>query len=93
MAARASAAVLSCGDISADGQSFNLEKLGGPHSVVTTLREPPSHSNTTYTLDICGPLKPKGEVPAGERCPDGTRGVSFLSSSKFLPGASVRWEG
>lgn len=74
LAAHASAVMLSCEHVRVDEQSFNLEKLGGPHSVVTTLREPPSHSNTSYTVDICKPLKRKGDVPAEEQCPSGTRG-------------------
>lgn len=85
LAAQASAVMLSCEHVRVDKQSFNLEKLGGPHSVVTTLREPPSHSNTTYTVDICKPLKRKGadEVPKEEQCPTGTRGV-FLPSTLFF---------
>lgn len=82
LASHASAVMLSCEHIRVDKQSFNLEKLGGPHSVVTTLREPPSHSNTTYTVDICKPLEKKeeSEVPKGEQCPTGTRGVSHSPS-------------
>lgn len=92
LAAQASAVMLSCEHVRVDKQSFNLEKLGGPHSVVTTLREPPSHSNTTYTVDICKPLKRKGadEVPKEEQCPNGTRGVfppphSFFLRACFIP--------
>ena len=93
LAAHASAATLTCSDIRVDDQTFDLEKLGGPHSVVTTLREPPSHSNTTYTVDVCSPLKPKGDVPAEERCPDGTRGV-FPFIAFLTPAVSARlWGG
>ncbi|SPO03976.1 related to autophagy protein Atg27 [Cephalotrichum gorgonifer] len=73
MVAPASAVMLNCEHIRVDKQSFNLQKLGGPHSVVTTLLEPPSHSNTSYTVDICQPLKRKGDVPKEEQCPNGTR--------------------
>jgi hypothetical protein len=69
-----STALLHCENIRVDGFSFNLEKLGGPHSVVTTLREPPSYTNTTYTVDICKPLKKSGDAPKDEQCPNGTRG-------------------
>lgn len=94
LAARAYAATLNCNDIRVDEQTFDLEKLGGPHSVVTTLREPPSHSNTSYTVDVCAPLKPKGDVPAEERCPDGTRGVLPLSfACRFKAGGFVLWGG
>ncbi|CAI4211863.1 unnamed protein product [Parascedosporium putredinis] len=65
--------MLYCDNILVDGYGFNLEKLGGPHSVVTTLREPPSYSNTTYTVDICKPLKKSGDAPKNEQCPNGTR--------------------
>ncbi|PKS06774.1 hypothetical protein jhhlp_006848 [Lomentospora prolificans] len=67
------AAMLHCDNVRVDGYSFDLTKLGGPHSVVTTLREPPSYSNTTYTVDICKPLKKSGDAPKEEQCPNGTR--------------------
>lgn len=93
LAAQASAVMLSCEHIRVDKQSFNLEKLGGPHSVVTTLREPPSHSNTTYTVDICKALKRKGEseVPKEEQCPGGTRGVSPLPLSLVSMLSPIRY--
>lgn len=78
LAAHASAVMLNCDHVRVDKHDFNLEKLGGPHSVVTTLRQPPSHSNTSYTVDICKPLKRKGEVPKGEECPSGTRGTLLI---------------
>lgn len=64
---------LDCSNIRVDGQKFDLSKLGGAHSVVTTRFEPsiPGHSNTTYTLDVCGPLEKKG----ANKCPNGTRGM------------------
>jgi hypothetical protein len=70
------AETLDCGKIRADGHTFDLSKLGGPHSVVTTRFKPspPEHYNTTYTLDICKPLKKKGGKK-DEECPNGTRGV------------------
>lgn len=55
---------------------YNLQALGGPHTVVTSEYTAPTWHNTTYTIDVCGALKRKGDVPAGERCPDGTRGRS-----------------
>jgi autophagy-related protein 27 len=70
------AETLDCGKIRADGHTFDLSKLGGPHSVVTTRFKPspPEHYNTTYTLDICKPLKKKGGKK-DEECPNGTRGM------------------
>ncbi|KAH6950669.1 hypothetical protein HG530_011324 [Fusarium avenaceum] len=68
------AETLDCAKIRADGHTFDLSKLGGPHSVVTTrfVPNPPEHYNTTYTLDICKPLKKSGDNKPGE-CPNGTR--------------------
>ncbi|WKT38499.1 hypothetical protein QSH57_000317 [Fusarium oxysporum f. sp. vasinfectum] len=78
------AETLDCGKIRADGHTFDLSKLGGPHSVVTTRFKPspPEHYNTTYTLDICKPLKKKGGKK-DEECPNGTRvcGITHLLKS------------
>ncbi|KAM5343094.1 hypothetical protein ACJ41O_014060 [Fusarium nematophilum] len=65
---------LDCKNIRVDGHTFDLSKLEGPHSVVTTKFQPnpPEHKNTTYTLDICKPLKKSGG-PKTEECPNGTR--------------------
>ncbi|KAI8687714.1 Autophagy-related protein 27 [Fusarium keratoplasticum] len=62
---------LDCSNIRVDGQKFDLSKLKGAHSVVTTRFEPSTmeHYNTTYTLDVCGPLEKKG----ANKCPNGTR--------------------
>ncbi|CAF3478966.1 type II membrane protein [Fusarium graminearum] len=68
-----SAETLDCGKIRADGHTFDLSKLGGPHSVVTTRYKPnpAGHYNTTYTLDVCKPLKKSGGSKS--ECPNGTR--------------------
>lgn len=67
---------LSCENVRAGGVSFDLSKLGGPHSVVTSKWESISetHKNTTYTVDICKPLKKSGKAKKNEECPNGTRG-------------------
>lgn len=74
--------MLRCDHIQVDGQKFNFRDLGGPHSVVTTQAqpewEPYDYINTTYTLDLCAPLKKDG--PVKESCPNGSRGVYPLSS-------------
>lgn len=72
VAAQPVAAMLSCEHIVADGARFDFSKLKGPHSVITTQHTPPTEQNTTYTLDLCGPLKRKGTVPKGEECPNGS---------------------
>lgn len=61
---------LDCEHIRVEGANFNLGKLKGPHSVVTTKWLEPSHVNTTYTLDLCRNLVKK----KGDACPNGTRG-------------------
>merc|ERR1712000_711808 len=58
-----------------EGQKFDLSKLGGPHSVVTSRFEDlaQTHFNTTYTVDVCQPLKKSGKSEKSEECPNGTR--------------------
>lgn len=76
-------AMLQCDKIVADRQKFNFKDLGGPHSVVTTQQleewEPFQYRNTTYTLDLCAPLKKDG--PRDESCPNGARGESLPPES------------
>lgn len=68
--------MLQCDKILVDRQKFNFKDLGGPHSVVTTQQldenQPFQFRNTTYTLDLCAPLKKDG--PKEEMCPNGARG-------------------
>ncbi|KAI1438932.1 autophagy-related protein 27 [Xylaria sp. CBS 124048] len=64
-----SSAMFSCDHIVSDGQVFNLKALGGPHSVVTSRIDGNRLHNTTYTVDICAPLKKKGD----DQCPNYTR--------------------
>lgn len=73
--------MLSCNKILVDGHNFDLSPLGGPHSVVTSRFESSTgaHSNTTYTVDICQPLKKSGKAKSKEECPNGTRGEDYLS--------------
>ncbi|KAK3944510.1 autophagy-related protein 27 [Diplogelasinospora grovesii] len=66
-------AMLNCKELVVDGHKFDLGALAGPHTVVTHEYSPPSYYNTTYTLDICAPLKRKGDVPKGLECPNGAR--------------------
>jgi len=87
------AETLDCGKIRADGHTFDLSKLGGPHSVVTTRYRPnpPEHYNTTYTLDICKPLKKSGGKKSPE-CPNGTRGALrlYYDYNALLTSSSLR---
>jgi hypothetical protein len=68
------ATAFQCQRIVADGQRFDLEKLGKPHSVVTSWVNGASLHNTTYTIDICGSLKKKGDAKNTEQCPIGSWG-------------------
>ena len=67
-----SALTLDCSHIRVDEQSFNLKKLGGPKTIHRTRWEPPSVENTTFTLDICGPLERDKKAKKYEDCPAGT---------------------
>lgn len=65
--------MLDCRRIVADGHQFDLSKLEGAHSVITSQRLDGRLHNTTYTTDICRPLKRKGDVKLEDQCPSGTR--------------------
>ncbi|KAI8634285.1 autophagy-related protein 27 [Xylariaceae sp. FL1651] len=67
------AAMLKCDHIVSDGQQYNLKKLGGPHSVVTSKIDGGYAYNTTYTVDICTALKKKGDVDKNDQCANGSR--------------------
>ncbi|KAL2020797.1 hypothetical protein VTK56DRAFT_7995 [Thermocarpiscus australiensis] len=73
LAPPASGTLLSCDQLVVDGHRYDLQALGGPHTVVTHEYVRPTYHNTTYTLDICAPLRRKGDVPKEEQCPNGTR--------------------
>ena len=51
------AATLDCEKIRIDKQDFNLKGIGGPKTVHFQEYDPPSISNTTFTIDICNNLK------------------------------------
>ncbi|KAK3725372.1 type II membrane protein [Vermiconidia calcicola] len=68
-----SAVTLDCSHIRADKQSWNLEKLGGPKTVHRVRWERPSIENTTFTIDICGPLDKEKDLSKDEQCTSGTR--------------------
>ena len=66
---------LDCSHIRVDKKSFDLSKLAGPHSVLLQDNDkPPAVYNTTWTVDICAPLKKQKKVPSEDQCPTGTRG-------------------
>ncbi|KAK2733625.1 hypothetical protein FQN55_003307 [Onygenales sp. PD_40] len=52
-----SAISFDCKEARVDKKSWDLSPLGGPHAVYNVVEHPPTVLNTTYTLDICKPLK------------------------------------
>ncbi|KAI2632608.1 autophagy-related protein 27 [Hypomontagnella submonticulosa] len=72
------AAMFDCNNVVSDKQKFDLSKLGGPHSVVTSYLVGGKPHNTTYTVDICRPLKKKGDVKKEEQCPNFTRACGIM---------------
>ena len=64
---------IDCSHIRVQKKSFDLSSLGGPHSVSHIVDEPPSISNTTYTIDICQALKVPKNTPKDDTCPNYTR--------------------
>lgn len=76
------AALLPCAKLPVNDHVYDLSPLAGPHTLVTTEFAPPSHYNTTWALDLCGPLVRKDkdggdkEKDKGFRCPEGTSGKS-----------------
>jgi hypothetical protein len=75
---------LDCTDIRADGTRWKLDALGGPKSVLHSVDDGASWENTTYTIDLCKPLKRDDKVPAIEKCPGGTRCKLNLASSVIV---------
>lgn len=70
-----------------DQHKYDLRALVGPHVVVTHEYTSPTYHNTTYAIDVCAPLRRKGDVDGGGKCPDGTQGACsfflFFSLSLF----------
>lgn len=62
-----------CKDILVDKAHFNLSPLGGPKSVHSQIYGPPSITNTTYTLDLCGRLPKNSDIDKALQCPYGTQ--------------------
>lgn len=70
---------LDCTHVRADKIGFDLSKLGGPRSVVNSVANPASSRNTTYTIDICKPLKKVKNIDKDIQCPNGSRSMLFLA--------------
>ena len=73
-----------CSNIRDNKQSFDISPLETPISVMTTEDHSPSPTmtNTTFTIDICKPLKKAKGIPKEEDCPNGTM---RMSNSNLLP--------
>ncbi|WPH03563.1 Hypothetical protein R9X50_00644400 [Acrodontium crateriforme] len=67
------AVTFDCNHVEIDRQKFNLSPLSGPKAVHWQVASPPSITNTTFTLDICKPLKKDSNIANEEQCPSGTR--------------------
>ena len=75
LAQLASAVSMACDNIRVDGKKFDFSKLGGRQSVwVHDTSKPPAEYNTTWTIDLCQPLKKIDGVRNQDQCPSGTRG-------------------
>lgn len=77
-----SAVTFDCSHVRVDGQSFDLSELGGPHSVWRIEDTPPSLLNTTFTIDVCSPLKKTKGVAKDDECATGTRGTCAVLGSR-----------
>jgi hypothetical protein len=69
-----SALTFDCTHLRVEGHKYDFSALGGPRSVITTQDISPSITNTTYTIDLCYPLKKKSDVPKLDQCHTGARG-------------------
>jgi autophagy-related protein 27 len=70
---------IDCSNVRVKGTRFNFAKLGGPHSTSDIEPLPPSIHNTTWTVDLCGPLKKDKNIEAKYQCPGGTYGMTPTS--------------
>ncbi len=77
-----SAMNLDCERIVTDKIHWDLSKLGGPKS--TLYYEEEASRRTTYTIDLCRPLKRVDKVDAAHQCPSGTRGKFLLSTLRSV---------
>ncbi|KAL8926023.1 MAG: hypothetical protein Q9208_003164 [Pyrenodesmia sp. 3 TL-2023] len=82
---------LDCSDIRDNKQSFDISALGNPISVMTTVDNSPSPSltNTTFTIDICKPLKKAKGIPKEEDCPNGTRTIPIAGQYTLHGGTEL----
>ena len=72
-----------CGKIVADKVAFHLSKLGGLHRVSWVRDGSLGVLNTTFNIDICGPLK-LDDDKAKRECKEGTRSQPRFSFPEHI---------
>ena len=66
---------IDCDHIRVDGKKFDLSKLAGRHAIsIHDTSRPPAEYNTTWTVNLCAPLKKINGIRDQDQCPAGTRG-------------------
>lgn len=67
---------LDCSELLTDGVKFDISALKGPHSVIDIDDDSTGQAtNTTYTFDLCAPLK-RGSSEERGGCIQGAWGMS-----------------
>ncbi|RDL35461.1 Mannose 6-phosphate receptor [Venustampulla echinocandica] len=64
---------IDCNHVRVDGIGFTFKELGGPRSAQHSFDRGQSFLNTTYTIDICRPLKKSSGSDPKAKCPSFTR--------------------
>ncbi|KAI5252585.1 hypothetical protein E4T42_03371 [Aureobasidium subglaciale] len=88
-ATTATAVSLDCKNVVVGGQHFDLSELAGPRAVHLIEETPPSVSNTTFTVDICNPLKRTKGVPKDNECQTGTYVCAIESDYNLADNSST----
>ncbi|KAK6387578.1 type II membrane protein [Exophiala oligosperma] len=81
LAQLSAAASIDCENIRVGGKKFDISKLAGRHSI--TLHDtsrPPAEYNTTWSVNLCAPLKKIDGVRDADQCPMGTRVCGVVQS-------------
>ncbi|RPB06221.1 hypothetical protein L873DRAFT_1797187 [Choiromyces venosus 120613-1] len=75
-------ALFSCEAVT-NGIKWNLKALVGPYSVVTGEESSPTVTNTTWTINPCGPIQKTKEDHPKDQCPHGTQvcGIERITDS------------
>ncbi|PUU83648.1 autophagy-related protein 27 [Tuber borchii] len=65
-------ALFDCGPV-VNGIKWDLKELQGPYSVSRIEDSPPTITNTTWTINPCGPIRKSKEEDPKKQCPSGTQ--------------------